>query len=196
MKFPKQKFREFVFLYPIPEIINHEIKNHSYGEEGGIEAFKEKYARLLNECIDLRYRKKNFGINFVTFTHHDISELIEVQPGERILDANMYFDTHVKCGVYPDNDYILDELISPVEQLVITGFHMWDCVSRLAKRAYKRKINVLVDEDLTEFFSGRIKDKNFRTDVYPTFNPREMSGRLFDEFLKARENKPWLWQDY
>ncbi len=40
--------KEFVFLYPIPEIINFEIKNHGWHEKGGEEAFRKKYKKVLN----------------------------------------------------------------------------------------------------------------------------------------------------
>lgn len=50
--------KEFVFLYPIPEIINYEIENHGWSEDGGVEAFRQKYRSMLNRCIDARYRQK------------------------------------------------------------------------------------------------------------------------------------------
>jgi hypothetical protein len=60
---------------------------------------------------------------------------------------------------------------------------MWDCVEKLAKTAYEKGIDVLVDEDLTEFFSERLKDPNFKIDKYPTYNPREGGDFCFKEFI-------------
>ena len=73
---------------------------------------------------------------------------------------------------------------------------MKSCVERLARRAYEKGINILVDEDLTEFFIGRFQNSNFKINHYPTYNPREQIPHLFKSFIKDRKGKPWLWQDY
>lgn len=82
--------------------------------------------------------------------------------------------------------------------LRVAGFHLWDCVERLAKRAYEKGIETLVDEDLTELFSFRmLLDDNFDPAKYPTFNPRESCDEeSFRMFMESRKDKPWLWQDY
>ncbi len=54
----------------------------------------------------------------------------------------------------------------------------------------------LVDEDLTEFFTERLRDPDFKIDKYPTYNPRKRQQSMFDMFMEARKGKPWLWQDY
>ncbi|MFH1607868.1 MAG: hypothetical protein ABIA78_01930 [archaeon] len=225
--------KQFVFLYPIPEYINWEIENGSYGwdckpwmnkwekifenlneeerDKTRPKALKEKqarfrphYSRILNKCIDKRYREKGFKINWVIFKDHTISNVIDVQDGDIIIEADIDFRTHTTKRVdgtyqYPNNDFILNH-IGDSSLVRIAGFHRWDCVDKLAKRAYERKNSVLVDEDLTEMFYGRFKDKNFRVDKYPTYNPRQFDTKeddyLFKQFMKARENKPWLWQDY
>jgi arabinogalactan endo-1,4-beta-galactosidase len=73
---------------------------------------------------------------------------------------------------------------------------MWDCVEKLARRAHERGIDVLVDEDLTEFFAGRLKDRDFKVKSYPTYDARKHQRSMFDMFMEARRNKPWLWQEY
>lgn len=73
---------------------------------------------------------------------------------------------------------------------------MWDCVEKLAKRAYEKGLDVLVDEDLTEFFSWRLRDPNFRVDKYSTYNPKKDGPVFFKNFMEARKQKPWLWQNY
>ena len=192
--------KEFVFLYPIPEIINFEIENYGWSEKGGIDAFREKYKTTLNRCIDVRYRQKGFGINYVVFDGSPLSDVIELQESDKIIEVELDLKTHTTKQPngeypYPDQDYILNQL-NETDVIRITGFHMWSCVEKLAKKAYERGLDTLVDEDLTEFFSGRLRDTDFKVDKYPTYNAREQNDFIFDRFIEARKGKPWLWQDY
>lgn len=167
--------KEFAFLYPIPEYIDFEISNHEWHEQG----FKNRYGHALNQCIDLRYRQNGFEINYVIFDKHPISDVINIQASDKIIEAGIDYKTHTTKRVdgtylYPDPDYILDQL-PKLKTLTISGFHLWDCVERLAERAHERGLNVLVDEDLTELFAGRLNDPDFRID---------------------RKGEPWFWQNY
>ena len=191
--------KEFMFLYPIPEIINFEIKNHGGSKKGDADAFRKKYSKTLNKCINERYRQKGFGINYAVFDGSPVSDVIKVQESDKIIEVGLDFKTHTTEQPdgeypYPDQDYILNQL-SGVRVIRIGGFHMWDCVEKLAKRAYERGLDTLVDEDLTEFFSWRLDDLDFKTDKYPTYNPKKL-GSMFEDFMRARKDKPWLWQNY
>lgn len=190
----------FVFLYPIPEIINFEIKNNGWHEKGGIDTFKRKYKKTLNRCINIRYRQKGYAIVYALFNGHEISDVIEIQPSDKIIEVGLDFKTHTTKQsngeyLYPDQDYTLNQL-NGVRIIRIAGFHMWDCVERLAKRAYEKGLDVLVDEDLTEFFAWRIKEEDFRIDKYPTYNAKKYQGSMFKDFMEARKERPWLWQNY
>jgi len=200
--FEEIRMKSFIFLYPIPEIIDFEIQNHGWSYSGGESAFRQKYKEMLNKCIDLRYRQTGFEINFALFDNHEISDVVDVQKSDRIVRVGMDFRTHTtrqRDGIclYPDQDFILSQL-NGTRTARIAGFHLWDCVERLAKRAYEKGLDVMVDEDLTELFSFRILcDKNFNPGRYPTFNPRESgSEESFRMFMEARKERPWLWQDY
>lgn len=184
--------KSFIFLYPIPEIVGWEIENKFIK--------KGYYSERLAMCIDSRYRKKGFKINYAVFDGSPVSDVIKIQPSDRIIEVGLDFKTHTTKQqngeyLYPDQDYILNQL-NGTKVIRVAGFHMWDCVERLARRAYERGINTLVDEDLTEFFSMMLKDQDFRVDKYPTYNARKHQGRFFDIFMEARKDKPWLWQDY
>jgi len=50
--------KSFVFMYPQPEIFEHEIRSHAIDE-----GFEQRYKTALNRCIDERYRKK--GLRFL-----------------------------------------------------------------------------------------------------------------------------------
>jgi len=190
----------FCFLYPIPEIIDHEIKNNGWHKKGGIKEFRADYKEKINKCIDIRYRKNNFLINYAIFNGHEISDVIKLKESDNLIEVGLNFKTHTTKQPngkypYPNEDFILNQ-IGDIKSIRIAGFHMWDCVQKLAKKAYERGLNVLVDEDLTEFFSGRISDPDFKFDEYPTYDPRKFGEQGFELFMKARKNRPWLWQDY
>jgi hypothetical protein len=68
--------KQFIFLYPISEILDYEIKNHSYHEDN--KSYRDKYSYLLNRCIDVRYRKNGYVINYALFNGSPISEIIEL----------------------------------------------------------------------------------------------------------------------
>ncbi|MFZ1971139.1 MAG: hypothetical protein WAU65_03105 [Candidatus Nanoarchaeia archaeon] len=220
--------KQFLFLYPTPEYIDSEISKGTCGFHSKKEAkflsrlkkakseeekkrirleaanvieseFETVYKRNLNDCIDARYRKNGFGINYLTFDNSPISDIIELQKSDKIIENGVDFKTFTKpkpdgSYPYPDSDYILDQL-EKISELRVAGFHMWDCVERVAKRAYQRGLDTLVDEDLTEFFIGRLKDPKFDVKKYPTYDPKE-SPELFDLFIKARAGRPWLFQNY
>lgn len=193
--------KAFIFLYPIPEYIDSEIENHSFWRnEEERSSYRQRYQELLNNCIGNRYRQKGFSINYAIFNGHAISDVILLQPTDKIIEVGLDFSTHTtqlpnETYPYPDSDFILDQL-GDIQKIIVTGFHLWDCVEKLAKRAYERGLNTLVDEDLTEFLFRRIDDEDFKIDTYPTYNPREGSELLFELFMNARKDKPWLWQNY
>lgn len=155
--------------------------------------FRDYYSKKLNLCINQRYRKNGFSIFYAILDDCEVSSIIGLKENDYIIKVGMDSVIYRTLGCYgkyhnyPDNDYILDQLV-PLNVLRIGGFHLWDCVEKLAKRAYERQINVLVDEDLTESFVWRFKDKNFKIDHYQSYDPRKLSDVLSD----SRENKPWL----
>jgi hypothetical protein len=192
--------KSLVFLYPINDYINHQIHDEWIcANAKSPEAFRDTYEFVLNECINERYRKKNFSVNYVVFDGELVYSGIELGHSDNVINAGVDFHTHVTQKKYADNNLILEKLKDKngkIQHLRVAGFHMWDCVSKFARTAHEKGMNVLVDEDLTEFFPARMRDKNFRVGRYPAFKPRERGEEFFRDFMKARENAPWLWQKY
>ncbi|MFH1505844.1 MAG: hypothetical protein ABIE94_02550 [archaeon] len=163
------------------------------------QTFREEYGAMLNACIDLRYRKKGFQINYALFDDTEVSDKVILQPTDNIIRVGLDYVTHTTKVdgeyPYPNQDYILDQLGQP-EKLRVAGFHE-DCVGKLARRAYERGMDVLVDEDLTEFFISRIRRPDFRLDTYPSVDRRsEIGPELFEISIELRRDKPWLLRDY
>jgi len=191
--------KQFVFLYPIAKIFNYEIKNHVHKfDKAEDKIYKKNYKLALNACIDARYRQNGFSINYAIFDDCSISEIIDIHPTDKIIKVGLDFKTHTTrksdgTYPYPNQDFILDQLYV-CRILRIAGFHMWDCVEKLAKKAYEKGFDVMVDEDLTEFFAWRFQKSDFSINTYPSPMPSENDSFFYQSFIRARLNKPWLYQ--
>ena len=189
---------QFVFLFPDKWNIDKDlIKNNP---PWGVFGRFTEYSRLLDQCIELRYRSKGFGINHVLLKGESISSLVKLNDSDNIFYANISReDMNIACKAnkdyHADSEQIISQLgLTPDDELIIGGFHLRDCVSRLAKDAYNKGINVLVDEDLTETFLHRSKSSDFRIGVSNSFNPLEKSLQFYNYCVKANEGKPWMYQ--
>ena len=185
--------KEFVYLYPISEYIDVFV-NPADGLR------RRQYKESLNSAVDLRYRQQGFGINYVIFDGHSLSDVIEIQPSDKIIEAGIDFKTHTAKQPngeypYPNPEIVLDQL-PRLRTIRIGGFHLWDCVEKTARAAYERGLDVLVDEELTEVLASLMSLPDFAVDHFPSYNPRKDEDFWFDLFMNARKNKPWLWQNY
>jgi hypothetical protein len=184
----------FVFLFPEVDILEHQLERmHEPG-------FRELYKTKLNACIDARYRQKGFQISYAILKKSPISDLVEIRDSDQIIEFSMDSKTHRTEKPngeydYPDFNEVLYNLKSPTK-LRIGGFHIWDCVDKLAKLSYEKGLDTLVDEDLTDLLIWRLlTNKDFEVSSYPSFNPREIPD-FFEDFMEARKKRPWLHQNY
>ena len=53
--------KEFVFLYPLQDIFDFEIRKMGWSWPEGEESFRKEYRRIFNEAVHLRY-----GLLFLT----------------------------------------------------------------------------------------------------------------------------------
>lgn len=190
--------RQFVFLYPIVPYIDFQLERdaillYNAGKPEGLDSLKKRlrelYSQRMNACISERYRRQGFGIHFVLFRDTLLSPLINKDPADQVHLVDMDFLTHSHRRddggySYPNMDKLLEEF-GEVNYLRIAGFHFGDCVDKLARIAYERGINTLVDEDLTELFIGRMLRSGFKIDTYPSLS-------LPQDVLGLRRMRPWL----
>ena len=195
--------RYFLLLFPIREYVEAITRSFpsSVKEEMG-----DVFATLVRE----RYRKTGFKVAMVFFSTiadpqaPDLSRVwapLPIQNNDTIIPCGLTFEEHCWAKVYPKEGDILSVLSSPIEELVIGGFHLWDCVDKMAKYAYSRGIPVSVDEDLTElFFYAAPSAKNipFSREISANKTREEIQkykgSGVWEIMQEVRQGKPWLLQ--
>src|SRR3990167_5442236 len=144
----------FLFLYPIKAYVNACLEQFFFLRNGYDPA-------RFSQLIDRRYRRRNYQLVWVLFSHPDdssqpdrslLSEIFEISPQDQVIACGVSFRLHCEKEIYPNPAEIIDKLPTSVEELVVGGFHQWDCVDKLACFAYKSGIPTQVDEDTTQFF--------------------------------------------
>lgn len=110
---------------------------------------------LFNECIKERYISKGYEFFVVKFKGSDLG-IISLTPNQ-IIDADISFEQSSpvtsKNWRYANFNIIANQLnINNYEQVVLGGFHCFDCVEKLANEIFHLNNNILVDTDLTEQF--------------------------------------------
>ena len=113
----------------------------------------------------------------------DIKDILPVNSFLLINDNYLNADSKEQ---YADFKYLAKILnIEDFDEIVVGGFHCFDCVEKFSNEVYKINENVLVDSDLTEMFWGTIQfQENFR---FNEFNPNEKLLKPF--FLKKKINR-------
>ena len=155
--------QEIINEYNRAKTQEEKLKIQKADYERRIKIFKPIYSEMINRCISQRYRQDSFEINFAVFDDCEVDcSVIDVLRTDRTLRVGVTKEQHFSKKIYPSQDYILNQLSKNTGHLRIAGFHTWDCVEKLAKRAYERKIDVLVDEDLTQFFVARVITDDFK----------------------------------
>lgn len=198
--------KSLLVLYPIQPYADVLMSRREFPE------IKTEYARIYQRLINKRY--PGFQLIWLMFSEPqspkkpDMSQLwqgISIKQSDIIWACGINFEEHCKKKLYPDPKTILDSCPQPVEKLVIGGFHFWDCVEKVAKFAHGQGIDVLVDDDLTEFFFWKVKNRMGIPSPYRIPLSREKSiMKDREQYLKsggldqlkrvreARRGNPWL----
>jgi len=187
-------------LYPIKEYFENDLKHEQ----------PEMVVKMVENYNDLiRKRWKGYNVVFVLFSHetgwkiapsiHQMWGGIRTYPGDVFLSCGVKWKDHTEKLVYPKPMNIVGHF-PDAEEIVIGGFHMWDCVERIAKCSHEWGKKTFVDEDMTEFFfyhmrtRGRILIDREQSLQETLTEMRESCHDGLKMFTDARKEKPWLVQ--
>ncbi len=188
----------FLYLYPIKEY----NRFFEFSEEYLQQMERENPYKILNECIQKRYRDEGYQIVYVIYPDKNIYG-INPLPTDKIIYTDVTFKeasghnhddskNQEKYIKYPSEKYLIEQL-GNFDEIVIGGFHFNDCVKRVAEYCYQSGFSTLVDLDLTDlFFSLYYKKDYFKINEYnpknyknyilsnSRFKNKEMAERLFE----------------
>lgn len=180
----------FLYLYPIEEYNRSFEFSEEYLQQNG----RENPYKVLNECIQKRYRDKGYQIVYAIYPDKSLYG-INLLPTDKIIYTDVTFEQangyngNIK---YPNESYLIAQL-GDFDEIVVGGFHFGDCVKRVAEYCYQCGTSVLVDLDLTDlFFNIYHKKDYFKIDEYnpknyknyillnSRFSNKELAERLFE----------------
>ncbi|MFC1663802.1 hypothetical protein ACFL0A_01625 [Patescibacteria group bacterium] len=131
----------------------------------------------------------------------DLSSLainhIRMKHGDTVIASGISFKTHTEKSKYPDPEFIICQ-IPELTEIILGGFHQWDCVDKLASYAYQKGVVTFVDEDTTELFFSRTTVLGDIPLIRKKLTPKEIGfnrrGLELELFRKLRKDKPWFVQ--
>ena len=197
-----------VFLYPIKEYVDASLNRYRDSET------PKEYARYKPErfcqILDRRYRRKGYKIIWIMFSEKDersepdgsqLSEFMSIEAKDEVFANGVTFKDHCSFKLYPDPNHILRCLPDnkdEITDLVIAGFHLNDCIDKLASCAYNQGLPVRVDDDLTELYFCRTWLHGplpyiRRVPAYVS-TMRDMDEIEKELYLGTFKNRPWLKQ--
>ncbi len=188
----------FLYLYPIKEYPSVLTFSNEYYESHGW----EKPFKVLNECIQKRYREKGYEIIFVTYPDKEIYG-VDVKENDMVITTDVTFkeatgydengkEKPIEDVKYPSEEDMMRK-VGPVDHVTIGGYHFADCVKRVAEYFYSNGIDTLVDLELTDLFFTLYRKESFNRSEYNTsvFKERLLSSlsSYGNEFAENQLNK-------
>lgn len=187
-----------LILYPINPYISPLINPLFSSKEKSLTFYKGLIKRRYadSKIIIVLFSKKMGG------KEPDFSQISKSFSDEKdwsFFSCGVDFQTHCKKKVYPKPRKIIDFCQKPIDKLIVGGFHVWDCVDRVAGFAHSHGIDVTVDEDLTEFFffeerPDKIPESQQKSAQRRRKRMQRSSSCLLEIARKARKQRPWMFQ--
>jgi hypothetical protein len=138
-------------MYPIQHYFDRET-NWPYNQSEARMAVE-----YYNSLLYTRYF--NFEKIFVTFDDENglpdkslFWKGLRIDPDVLVISATIKFDDLDTHCIYPNPANIIKQIPDVIDNIVVSGFHYWDCVDRVANYLYKNSYDVQSDPDLSEFF--------------------------------------------
>ncbi len=134
--------------------------------------FTEEDISLFNDCIKKRYIDKGYDFCIATFKNSNMG-IVSLKP-HIIVNANITFEESspytCKNWQYADFKNLAEKVdVDKYANIVVGGFHCYDCVEKFANEIYAVNKNVIVDTDLTEMFRNSYRyEERFNIEK---FNP-------------------------
>ena len=188
----------FLYLYPIQEY----NRSFEFSEEYLQQMGRENPYKVLNECIQKRYREKGYQIVYTIYLDKNIYG-IKPLPTDKIIYTDVTFEQasgYNKDGSekqdedikYPSERYLIEQL-GDFDEIVVGGFHFGDCVKRVAEYCYQCGISTIVDLDLTDLFLLDIKHINSEKckNLVGVSNKKELD---FAKYLSDLGKPMWIRQ--
>ena len=167
----------FLYLYPIKDYTKMFLHDDEYYDEEHL----ERPLPILNETIEKRYREKGYQVVFVLYSDRDLYG-IEKKEVDKVIFTDIFFSD--SSNRYPSEELLLNQL-GNIDELVVGGYHVLDCVKRVAENALLKGINTLVDLDLTDLFFKLYQQKEY-FDIY-NYDPDKL--RSFMVYRRGEERK-------
>jgi len=189
--------KAFIFLYPISPYFDNCLVDHLRPSKNANNNF-----RRINDIIEARYRQKGYKIFWLIFSKENnpwepdlslVSDYIYIDKEDEIIAVGISFNKYTSEYAYPDHDFIFNQM-PEISEAVIGGFHQWDCVNKIAKYFYEKRMPVLVDEDTTELFFVRTVAFGDIPLIREEIKPEDLGleGLKIGIYRKMREGKPWF----
>lgn len=156
----------FLYLYPVREFC------YDYDHLLDDDEFDNCY-RVLNDCIEKRYREKGYQVVFAMYPEKNVFGVIP-KVTDKIITTNVSFEEATREDEskvkYPSEEYLIKQL-GDFDVIVVGGFHFGDCVKSVAEYCYNHGYQTLVDLDLTDLFYSVHRIREY-FDIYE-YNPKE-----------------------
>lgn len=173
----------FLFLYPIEEYQRMFMHSDKYYAIRDL----ENPIIVLNECIERRYKDNGYEVIVANYPDKEIYGISKsnidkiINTDVSFKDASGYREDGSEKTLeevkYPSEQYLLEQ-IGDADEIIIGGFHLGDCVNRVAEHFHKNNINTMIDIELTDFLFHLYKQKYFKRESYNPANYKQYSIAL------------------